>query len=499
MSNIRRQSIISSLVIYFGFAVGLLNTYFFTRQGNFTVDQYGLTTVALAIAIMMASFSMLAMPSYIFKFYHHYNDYVPPKKNDMLTWALLVSTIGFLVVMVIGWALKDLVIKKYGTHAPLLVQYYYWIFPLGFGLTIYTVLEAFAWNAGKSVLTNYFREVQWRLLITVLIVLLFVGVIRNFDTFIKLYSFSYLSIAISLFAYLYFKGFIQFTIRPSKVSKRLCKQIMIYCAFVFGSSFIFNISQVFDSFVLASLKGLDVAGVFGFATIITSLIQAPQRGIIAAAVTHLSKAWKDKNIPQLQRIYQRSSINLLIFACCIFLLIWLNYAAAVTTFQLHPTYQSGAWVFFLLGLTRIIDMGTGVNQHMLMTSNYWRFELLSGVLLLALMLPLTYFFAKQMGLIGPAIATLISVSIYNVIRILFLWKKHRLQPFSMQTLYTLLLAGMCYAICYFSFRNMEGFIGMFVRSIAFLSLYLLGVIYFNLSPDVAPVWQTIKKRLRLSS
>jgi O-antigen/teichoic acid export membrane protein len=104
-----------------------------------------------------------------------------------------------------------------------------------------------------------------------------------------------------------------------------------------------------------------------------------------------------------------------------------------------------------------------------------------------------------MGLIGPAIATLISVSIYNVIRILFLWKKHRLQPFSMQTLYTLLLAGMCYAICYFSFRNMEGFIGMFVRSIAFLSLYLLGVIYFNLSQDVAPVWQTIKKRLRLSA
>jgi O-antigen/teichoic acid export membrane protein len=497
MSNIRRQSIISSLVIYFGFAIGLLNTYFFTRQGNFTVDQYGLTTVSLAIAIMMSSFSMLAMPSYIFKFYHHYNDYVPPKKNDMLTWALLISTVGFILVMLTGWGLKDLVVKKYGTNAPLLVQYYYWVFPLGFGLTIYTVLEAFAWNAGKSVLTNYFREVQWRLFITVLIVLMLVGVIKDFNVFIQLYSFSYLSIAISLFVYLYVKGHIHLNLKPSKVSRRLLKQIGTYCAFVFGSSFIFNISQVFDSFVLASLKGLDIAGIFGFATIITSLIQAPQRGIIAAAVTHLSKAWKDKNIPLLQRIYQRSSINLLIFACCIFLLIWLNYADAVTTFKLDPKYQSGAWVFFLLGITRIIDMGTGVNQHMLITSNFWRFELLSGVVLLALMLPLTYFLAKEIGLLGPAIATLISVTIYNIIRIIFLWKKHGLQPFSIKTAYTLLLAAGCYAICYLAFKNLEGFAGMFARSIVFLALYVTGTIYLRLSPDLEPVLQTIKKRLRV--
>ncbi len=32
MSNIRRQSIISSVVIYIGFAVGLLNTYFWKNE-----------------------------------------------------------------------------------------------------------------------------------------------------------------------------------------------------------------------------------------------------------------------------------------------------------------------------------------------------------------------------------------------------------------------------------------------------------------------------------
>ena len=91
MSNIRRQSIISSLVIYVGFAVGLINVYFFTKQGLFTEAQYGLTTVFIAIATMMSSLSNMAMPSYIYKFYPYYKDHLPDRKNDMLSWALLTE------------------------------------------------------------------------------------------------------------------------------------------------------------------------------------------------------------------------------------------------------------------------------------------------------------------------------------------------------------------------------------------------------------------------
>ncbi len=499
MSNIRRQSIISSIVIYIGFAAGLLNTYFFTRQGHFTVEQYGLTTVFVAIATMMSAFAMLAMPSFIFKFYHHYNDYVPPKKNDMITWALIMSTIGFILIMLAGWLCKELVVKKYGTNAPLLVKYYYWIFPLGLGLTIYTVLEAYTWNIGKSVLANFFREVQWRLFTTILLVLILTNVIKDFDLFIKLYAFSYPCIAISLLTYLIVKKKINFTVKPSKVTRRLLKQIATYTSFVLGSSLIFNISQVFDSFVLASLKGLDVAGVFGFATIITSIIQAPQRGIVSASISHLSKAWKENNIALLQRIYQRSSINLLIFACGIFLLIWMNFSDAVSTFNLDPKYQTAIWVFFILGITRIIDMGTGVNSQMLITSNHWRFELLSGVVLLALMLPLTYFLAREIGILGPAIATLISVTIYNTIRIVFLWKQHRLIPFSSKTIYTLLLAAACYSVCYFSLSSLHGIGGMFLRSLVFILLYATGTAYLKLSPDIDPVINAIKKRLHIKA
>ena len=497
MGNIRRQSIISSAVIYLGFAIGFLNTYFFTKQGLFTEAQYGLTTLFIAIATMMMAFANLAMPSYIYKFYPYYNDYLPPRKNDMITWALLVSIIGFILVMAAGISFKHLVIRKYQTNSELLTQYYYWIFPMGLGLTIYTILEAYALALRKSVLANFLREVQWRLITTVLIVLFITHIIKDFDLFIKLFAFTYPGIAITLFIYLIATKKIYFTFKISKVSRRFFKKILALCLFVYSGSLIFTISQVFDSFVIASVlkDGLAKAGIFGLAAIMTSVIQAPQRGIISSSISDLSHAWKDKNMGLLQRVYQRSSINLLIFASGIFLLIWMNFSEAVAAFNLKPVYLDSAFVFFILGLTKIIDMGTGVNAQIIATSTYWRFELISGIILLTLMLPLTYILTKEYGIIGPAYASLISISIYNIVRIIFLWVKFKLFPFTVQTIYTLLLAAACYAICYFAFDNVHGLIGMILRSIVFIALYAIGVLYLNLSPDVKPVLQTIRKRL----
>ena len=496
MSTIRRQSIISSVVIYIGFAIGLLNTYFFTKEGLFTTADYGLISIFMPIATLMMAFAGLAMPSYIFKFYPYYNDNLPPRKNDILTWALLVGMIGFILVMIAGWFFKDLVIRKYSQNSPELVKYYYWAFPMGLGLTLYTILEAYTWNVGKPVLASFSKEVLWRLLTTILIFLFIAGVVTDFSVFIKLYAFGYPAIFLILLIYLLLTKKIHFTLTISKVTRRYLKKIITLCAFVYSGILIFTISRAFDTIVIASVlpNGIDKAGIFGIATIMTSVIQAPQRSIIAVSIPHLSKAWKDKNKELLQKIYQRSSINLLIFSCGIFLLIALNYIEAIRTFGLKEDYILGYSAFILLGLSMVVDLGTGVNAQIIGTSTAWRFELISGIVLLALMLPLTLILARRYDIMGPALANLISISIYNIIRITFLWKRFRLFPFTIQSLYTVLIAAFCYAICYFVFANMHGFTGLVLRSLAFIILYGGAILYFKLSPDILPVIASIRKR-----
>ncbi|MEI2739949.1 MAG: lipopolysaccharide biosynthesis protein [Chitinophagaceae bacterium] len=498
MSSIRRQSIISSVVIYIGFAIGLLNVYLFTRQGIFDdPQQFGLYNAFIAIATMMMAFSNLAMPSYIYKFYPYYNDNLPTRKNDQVTIALITGIIGFILVVIAGIVFKDLVIRKYSTNAPGVVTYYNWIFPLGLGLMVFTILEAYAWQLHKSVFTNFLKEFVWRLFTTVLIVLFITGVISDFGLFIKLFSLSYPFIAAVLLIYLVTTKKIHFTLKISKVTRRLSKSILRLCSFVYTGSLILTISLVFDSLVISSVlvDGLSKLAVYSVAQNISSMIQAPQRGIIAASIAHLSRAWKDKNMALIQKIYQRSSINQLIFACGFFSLVILSFTDAVITFELKGTYLDAYYVVILLGFAKVVDMGTGVNAQIIATSTYWRFEMISGVILLVVMMPLSYFMTKEMDIVGAGLANLISMIIYNSIRIAFLWKKFRLFPFTIQSLYTVLLAGACYGICHFSFMNIHGLAGMFLRSILFILLYATGVVYMKLSPDIQPVLLAIKRRL----
>ncbi len=497
MSQIRKQSIISSMVVYIGFAIGFFNTYLFTREGGFSPAEYGLTGIFMAVANIMFSVANLGMISYIYKFYPYYNDNLPPQKNDQLTWAIVFSLFGFCLVIIGGILFKDLVIRKYGTNSPGLVKYYYYIFPFGMGLTLFSILEAYAWQLKKSVLTNFLREIQFRLFTTILILLSLTGIIASFDLFIKLYSFTFLAVAIILLAYLVWTKHIFLTLSVSKVSKKFFKKIITLISFVYGGGLVFTISQVFDTIIIAAVlpNGLALAGVYTLAQNIASLIQAPQRGIISSSVGALSQAWKDKDMKRINRIYHSSSINQLIFSVGMFGLIWLNFSDAVFTFHLQAGYIDAMWVFFYIGLMRIIDMGTGVNSQIINTSTFWRFDFFTGIILLSLTLPLNYMLTKYYGVKGPAIANLITFSMYNAIRYWFLIKKFKLQPFTVKTLYTLVLAAATFYCCYFLFNNIHGFGGMAARSIVFLLLFVAGTFLLKLSPDLMPVLKTFQKRL----
>jgi len=499
MSDIRRQSIISSFVVYFGFALGFLNTYLFAREGGFSPEQYGLTGLFIAIANVMFSIANLGMQAYIYKFYPYYQENVEPNKNDMMTWALFTSFMGFLMVMTAGIVFKDFVIGRYIRTSPQIVTYYYYLFPFGFGLTIYSVLEAFAWQLRKTVLTNFLREILFRLLTTVLIVFAFTGIISSFDLFIKLYAFTYLGIAFTLMIYLLVTKRLHFTLKPSRVTRKFKKKIITLVGFIWGGGLIFNISNVFDTLVIAHVmpNGLAFAAVYTLAQNIASLIQAPQRGVISASIAPLSKAWKDKDYDKIKRIYHSSSINQLIFATGMFVLIWINFTDGIFTFELKKQYLDAKNVFLFIGLMRILDLGTGVNSQIIGTSTQWRFEFFTGMVLLALTLPLNYFLTKSIGVIGPAIANLIALSIYNGIRYTFLLRKYGMQPFNSKTFLTLLLGLVVYAICHYLFYDKIGFGWIVLRSTLFSVLYLSGVLVMSLSPDILPVWATIKKKVGL--
>jgi len=498
MSTIRRQSIISSGIVYFGFALGALNTLLFTR--HFSAAQYGLTTIFMSLANIMFPLASLGMQSYIYKFYPYYHDNLPPKENDMMSWAFLTSLIGFILVIVGGVAFKDFVVKNFSNSSPELVAYYYWVFPFGAGLTFYSLLEAFAWQLKKSVLTSYFKELQFRLFTFVLILLSMTGILKNFDAFIKVYACTYLLLALGLLLYMVITRQLYFSFRTSRVSKKFFKKIVALASFVWSGQVLFNVSTYFAQIIIAAVidDGMRFVGIYSLALYVGSLLQAIQRSVIAASVGPLSRAWKDKNYGRINRIYQRSSINQLIFSAGMFVLIWINFTDGVLTFDMKRDFLLAQPVFFYIGLTRIVDMGTGVNTQIIGTSTFWRFDFFTGIVLILLTLPANYILAKKVGYIGPAIADLATFTLYNAIRCLFLYRKFGMQPFNQRSLYALLLAALGYFVCHFLFDIRHGFLWLVVRSTVFIGIFGSGVLLLRLSDDILPVWETIKKRLGLA-
>ena len=183
MSSIRKQTIISSLLVYIGFLVGAVNTYMYAKNGSFTPEQVGLTKIFLDLGQNIYVFASLGVIPVIYKFYPYYKDNLEDKKNDLLTWALIASLIGFCLVVLGGWYLEPLIVRKYSARSPLLVNYYYLIFPFALGMLLFSVIEGFCWVIKKAVISNFLKETVMRLITSIFIFLFyFLELFNSFKT-----------------------------------------------------------------------------------------------------------------------------------------------------------------------------------------------------------------------------------------------------------------------------------------------------------------------------
>lgn len=496
MSQIRRQSILSTVLVYAGFAAGFVNTYLFTRQGSpFSPSQYAMTSIFLAVGNLMYAFSSLGMVSVVYKFYPYYKDNLPQKKIDLMGWSILFSLIGFLLMMAGAFIFKDLIVQKFAGNSPLFLQYFRWIFPFAFGILFFSLFEAFGWNIRQSVFTTFLRELFFKGLITILILMLSVRIISDFDSFIKLYSLTFGFTALILMLYLIYKKAFSITLKLSQVTRKFYRKIRAMALLSYLSSIVYMVANFIDMLIIMSLLGTTEAGIYSLGLVIGSLVQAPQRGAVAAAIPVVSQAWKDKEYEKIQRIYHRSGLNLLIGGLAIFFLVWMSYTDIVNTFHLQPAYLSSLWVFFFIGLARVVDMGTGINSQIISTSAHWRFEVVAGIIVLLIIIPVDYMLIKRVGIVGAGIATLFSALLFNLLRIIFLYRKFRMYPFSWKMALSIIVAVGCYVVSYYLFRSYTGFVAIASRSLVFIVLFASATMFFKLTPDIVPVLQTLRKRI----
>lgn len=495
MSTVRKQTIQSSILVYIGFAIGAINMLFYTRNGSFTPQQFGLTTLFFSfsqIGLVIASFGINPV---IYKFYPYYNDNLLKKEKDLLSWGLVFCLIGFAVVCILGLAFHPFIISTYSIKSPLLVQYYYLLFPFTFGIIIFSLFESYGWALGKAVFTNFLKETVFRGLTLLFILGFFFGWL-SFSQFMYCFTFLYIIIAIWLLIFLYKKGELHFSFKISRVTKKFWKKMVQMQGLFYFGILVAAIGSTIDALLINHLITDAAVGVYAFAQYGGNILQVPQRSIQSVSLSIISKAWKDKNFPEINRLYQRSCINLLLISLFLFGLMWLNVKPALGLLNIQKDFEQALSALFILGVTRTIDAGTGINGVIIGTSTLWRFDFLSSVFLLALRLPLTYYCISHFGILGSALADLAAVTAYNFVRFEFLRRKFNMQPFNYKNILAIFLAILAYGIAFYAGSFSTSLLKIIIQTTIFCSLMVAGTFAFNLTPDAKQMYYRWIKKVK---
>jgi hypothetical protein len=268
----------------------------------------------------------------------------------------------------------------------------------------------------------------------------------------------------------------------SKVTRRFSSKMFTFGLFVFGASFLNIASKTVDSFMIIGLKGLEQTAIFLIASYLVTLMDLPARSLNAIATPIISESWKNKDYQNIRQIYQKSSVTLLIAGLLVYLLVLLN-IHNLTSF-LGKDYAEVPMVVLIMGLAKLIDLGTGVNGQIITTSTNWRFDFFTNVLLTLIAFPLNFFLIKQFGIIGAAYSNLIAIFVYNVVRFSFIYKKYGWQPYSFAHI-RILITGI---VVYFIVKNIPAMPNIYVDSIVrtglILLLFLPAIRWMNISEEI---------------
>ena len=496
MGIIQKQGIKSSIFIMIGFVIGAVNLLVLFPM-FFSKNDQGLVRAMIDIGATLSVFCTIGTLPVVYKFFPFYNHYLGPKKNELPFLTLIINLIGFALLMWIGWENKDFIIRKLG-KSPSLATYFNYVYPYTFFLMIFYWLEAFAWGLQKGVFTNFLRETAVRILTTILI--LGVGLNwLNLDQFILLFSGIYVIPTLLLIYNLStshewsFKSF-----KISSVTKRLKWKMLNFALFVFAGQFFNLLARTNDTFMIVGLRGLSDAGIFAIATYVAAIMEIPQRSLNAISIPVLAKSWKDKDFANIKHVYHKSVSNLLAIGLLLFGLIWLNIENLVAFLNWISHKEGGGYealapIVFIMGLAKLIDLATGVNGQIIGTSNYWRFDFFTNLFYIVLSIPLNFYLITNYSLIGLAYSNLAALALYNTVRFLFLYKKFKLQPYTLQHGLFLIISITLMFIIYIIPSTSNFVLNIAIKS----SVYLLGfyalIVWINPAPELKELVQGFLK------
>jgi O-antigen/teichoic acid export membrane protein len=473
MGVIRNQSIKSSISFYIGMSIGAVNTILiYPNVFNDQPEHWGLLSILVAYATLIGTFSSLGIPKTFIRFFPAIKE-----KGQLYFLSLIIPLFGFLLSCLGYWLFKEELFILLNA-SQLLQDNFFYIFLLVFFISFYDVLTSISRSYLDASTPIFLNEIFLKSFSLILLVLhgykLF-----DFTTFLQLYVCGFLFKFLLLFILQFFKGnlYLKLSLGALKI-----KEIIVYGFYVLiGGASVMFVSRL-DMIMIGALLGLEHVAFYTLAFYIGSVIKVPGKSIFSISVPLLAKAWEEQDFIQIQTIYSKSSINQLIIGGLFFLCVWINIDAIFSI--LPEKFSHGKWVVLCIGLAQLFNGATGVNGAIIINSKYYKYDLYTNFLLVVITVISNYLLIPKYGINGAAMATALSVLLFNLIRLILIKLKMNMHPFSLRTIKTILLLFAIFFTLDFLPNSNYRFVDIIWKSIVVFILFIPSVLYFNLSEDI---------------
>lgn len=493
MGIVFRQSIKSTIVTLLGAVLGAFCNVAYVnvleKQAN------GFRTTVFDQATILQIFILLGTTGTLLTYVQRYD--TGAKRKLLQTFSFLVPLAGAVLLLVPYLLFREEII---GLYAPkdsnMVARFYLWIPVLTLLWSYLNQMDAYLTGQHKSAVSAFVREVFIRVLNLILIALFYYGYI-SFTVFLAGCILAYaVAILVLVPVAMKTKGF-GFSLQWNAFSRQEYRELIHFSWYHMLTAVSVVAMANVGSYMLGifSRNGLDAVSVYGIAIFISSIMIIPYRAMTTAAFPSINAAYTNKDSATLADMFNRAAINILIVSVLMTILIGCNLHNVL--FILRKGYDDVIPLVLVLLLGRLIDAATGLNTEVILISKYYKFNYQISILLVFLLIGFNYILIPRYDVIGAAWGTTLSLTIFNICKVIFLWKKMGLQPFSRYTMPVLFAGLVAGAAGYFLPQLPHFVLDAMIRSVLIIAVYGGLMLWLKPSADLRSYLASVKEKKRL--
>jgi len=495
MGIVFRQSIKTTIVIFAGAVLGALVVGGYAYVLSKPLQ--GFTRTVLSVAGFLQLFALLGTGSTILTYVHRY----PPgqKRKVLLTLAALVPLVTTGILLIPYLLFRNNLVHLYQpAEQGYINTYYLWIPVLVILWSYMSQLELYLSSQHRTAIATFMREVVLKFLNLILIALIGFGYI-SFSSFIIGTVLVYAVPTLIMLPIAMRTESFGFSMQWRVFGKQDYKELLHFSWYHLLLSVSASAMGVVDMYMLPILSkhGLSSLAVYAIAVFIASVMTAPYRAMASAAFPTLNLAYTNGDTDKVHQLFRRSSVNTLIVSVAMAVIIACNLPNAVAMLRKGQGYETIIPLVLIMMIGRLVDMASGLNTELISISKYYKFNFRISVLLVVLMVGLNLFLIPRFDVYGAAWSTTISLILFNVGKMIFLWKKMGVQPFTGKSLYVLAAGAIAGFVGYIVPALHNPFVDAVLRTGLVVVIYAVLLLWWQPSEDLRTYVQSIRKDKRL--